>query len=65
MVMYSRILHLKVNGSSTAVLTGFDCDRAMRDCEFSEKGKTDTQSLCVCVFLRIRVVKNHQNVWQK
>lgn len=41
MVMYSRILHIKVNGSSIAVLSRPDCDRAMKDCEFSEKGKID------------------------
>ncbi|KAM9350601.1 myelin transcription factor 1 [Symphorus nematophorus] len=35
--MYSRILHLKVIGSSPAVLTRSDCDQAMKDCEFSEK----------------------------
>lgn len=39
MVMYSRTLHLKVSGSSVAVLTCFDCDQAMKDQEFSEKGK--------------------------
>lgn len=31
------ILHLKVNRSSTAVLTR--SDEAMKDCEFFEKGK--------------------------
>lgn len=41
MVMY--ILHLKVNGSSIAALTHSDCDQAMKECEFSEKGKTDTK----------------------
>lgn len=40
--MNSQILHFKVNGSSIAVLKGCDCDQAMKDCEFSEKGKTDT-----------------------
>lgn len=41
MVMYSRILHLKVNGSSIAVLPRSDRDQAMKDGEFSEKGRTD------------------------
>ncbi|XP_054464450.1 myelin transcription factor 1 [Anoplopoma fimbria] len=35
MVMFSRILHLKVNGSSTALLPR--SEQAMRDGEFSEK----------------------------
>ncbi|XP_074499304.1 myelin transcription factor 1 isoform X4 [Sebastes fasciatus] len=35
--MYSRILHLKVNGSSIAVLPRSDRDQAMKDGEFSEK----------------------------
>ncbi|CAB1428257.1 unnamed protein product [Pleuronectes platessa] len=38
MVMYSGVLHLKVIGSSKAVLTCSDCDQAMKDCEFSGKG---------------------------
>ncbi|XP_026223579.1 myelin transcription factor 1 isoform X3 [Anabas testudineus] len=37
MVMYSRILHFKVSGSSLSVLTGSDWDQTMKDCEFSEK----------------------------
>ncbi|XP_040909546.1 myelin transcription factor 1 isoform X2 [Toxotes jaculatrix] len=37
MVMYRQLLHLKVNGSSIAVLTCSDCDQAMKDCAFSEK----------------------------
>ncbi|XP_078026423.1 myelin transcription factor 1 isoform X2 [Epinephelus lanceolatus] len=37
MVMYSRILHLKVKRSSIAVLPRSDCDQAMKDGEFSEK----------------------------
>lgn len=59
--MYSRDLHLKVNRSSIAVLTCSDCDQAMKDCEFSEKGKTCTYcekvslslSLCcvMCVYV--------------
>lgn len=56
--MYSRILHLKVKGSSIAVLTCSDCDQAMRDCEFSEKGKTDALprgSLCLCVCFGVGV----------
>ncbi|KAF1390907.1 hypothetical protein PFLUV_G00062980 [Perca fluviatilis] len=40
MVMYSRILHLELNGSSLAVLPRSDRHQAMRDGEFSEKGKT-------------------------
>ncbi|XP_069382673.1 myelin transcription factor 1 isoform X6 [Paralichthys olivaceus] len=37
MVMYSRVLRLKVIGSSIAVLKCSDCDQAMKDCEFLEK----------------------------
>ncbi|XP_051281949.1 myelin transcription factor 1 isoform X5 [Dicentrarchus labrax] len=37
MVMYSRTLYLKFSGSSIAVLTSSDCDRAMKDCELTEK----------------------------
>ncbi|XP_032377899.1 myelin transcription factor 1 isoform X2 [Etheostoma spectabile] len=37
MVMHSRILHLKLNGSSLAVLPHSDRHHAMRDGEFSEK----------------------------
>ncbi|KAM9855317.1 myelin transcription factor 1-like [Aulostomus maculatus] len=37
MVMYSRILLLKVKGSSIVVLREFECDQAMKDREFSEK----------------------------
>ncbi|XP_035813251.2 myelin transcription factor 1 isoform X4 [Amphiprion ocellaris] len=37
MVMFSHVLHLKVSGSSTAVLRRSDCDQAMKDCEFFEK----------------------------
>ncbi|KAM8753796.1 uncharacterized protein AB9X84_010856 [Acanthopagrus schlegelii] len=38
MVMYSREVHLRVSRSSIAVLTRSDCDQAMKECEFSEKG---------------------------
>ncbi|XP_078110373.1 myelin transcription factor 1 isoform X3 [Sander vitreus] len=37
MVMYSQILHLKLNGSSLAVLPRADRHQATRDGEFSEK----------------------------
>ncbi|XP_071329488.1 myelin transcription factor 1 isoform X5 [Trachinotus anak] len=43
MVMFSPVLRLKVTGSSTAVLTCSDCDQAMKDCEFSEKGNCPEQ----------------------
>ncbi|XP_067381746.1 myelin transcription factor 1 isoform X11 [Channa argus] len=35
--MYGRILYPKFNRSSIAVLIGSDCDKAMKDSEFSEK----------------------------
>lgn len=57
MVMCSQILHLRVNRSSIAVLTCSDCDQTMRDCEYSEKGKTDPLlwTMYVCVLATVCV----------
>lgn len=42
MVMNSRNLHLKVSASSAAVRSQFhNWDEAMKNCQFSEKGKSD------------------------
>lgn len=42
MVMNSRNLHLKVSASSAAVRSQFrNWHQAMKNCQFSEKGKSD------------------------